>query len=157
MRAYLLSLSLLGVVAACLSTSLEAWFQNWQGNRTSSDNLLQVALGDSRKLFARHFFSKADAYLHKGYYPTIFDAAGPSGQSTPGNALPSDGNSNKCEGDFLGQPRDWIDQFRWAACDGSTNPIRSASGASMIVPVYIRRLACPGPIRSTSSFTSWSG
>jgi hypothetical protein len=52
MRAYLLSLSLLATVAVSLSTSIEPWFQNWQGNRTKSANALQIALGDGRRLFA---------------------------------------------------------------------------------------------------------
>ena len=33
-------------------------------------------LGDGRKVFAQHFFLKADAYFHSGYYPSIFESAG---------------------------------------------------------------------------------
>src|SRR6185436_11333355 len=72
MRAYL-HFSLLAVVAFSLATTLEPWFQGWAGNRAQSSSLVQVALGDSRKLFAKHVFLKADAYFHNGYYPTIYD------------------------------------------------------------------------------------
>ena len=42
------------------------------------DNHEQVLLGDGRKLFANHFFVKADVSFHSGYYPSIFDQAQPS-------------------------------------------------------------------------------
>src|SRR5262245_44204838 len=71
MRVVLLSLLALSF---SLATSLEPWFQNWGGSRTQSANVIQVMLGDSRKLFAQQFYVKADAYLHSGYYPTIYDA-----------------------------------------------------------------------------------
>ena len=32
-------------------------------------------MGDSRRLFANHFITKADIYLHRGVYPSIFDQA----------------------------------------------------------------------------------
>ncbi len=110
MRAYLLSLSLLTLVAFSLSTTLEPWFQSWAGSRTQSDNVIQVALGDSRRMFARHFYAKADAYFHKGYYPSVYDSKeGFDEKAITGNEKPHD--DEKCEGDFLGKPHDWIDAF----------------------------------------------
>jgi hypothetical protein len=38
-----------------------------------SGSILKVLLGDSRRLFANHFFVQADVSFHSGYYPTIFD------------------------------------------------------------------------------------
>ena len=35
--------------------------------------MLGVLLGDGRRMFANHFFVKADAYFHSGFYPTVFD------------------------------------------------------------------------------------
>src|SRR5678815_2193062 len=64
---------LLLAVGLGLVTWLEPWYQSWSGSRTGSANLLSVALGDSRRLFAKHFYAKADAYFHSGYYPSIFD------------------------------------------------------------------------------------
>jgi tetratricopeptide (TPR) repeat protein len=107
MRAYLLSVLLLLVVAFCFATTLEPWHQNWEGGRTKTDNLLEVALGDSRQLLARHFFVKADAYFHNGFAPTIFDTKeGADARHMSGNAGEEEEKHN-----FLGQPRDWIDGF----------------------------------------------
>src|SRR5580765_4316616 len=78
MRLPLLTLSLLLTAAFGLTTFLDPWFQNMAGNRSQSTDLLTVALGDSRRLFARHFYVKADAYFHSGYYPTIYDTHPPS-------------------------------------------------------------------------------
>ncbi len=50
------------------------WFQTWQGNRDQNRRVsLNVLMGDSRRMFANHFFVKADAYFHSGFYPTVFD------------------------------------------------------------------------------------
>jgi len=34
---------------------------------------VEAILGEGRRLFAGHFFVKADAYFHGGYYPSIFE------------------------------------------------------------------------------------
>lgn len=110
MRAYLLSLFLLTLVAFSLATTVEPWFQSWAGNRTQSQNVLQVALGDSRRMFARHFFVKADAYFHNGYYPTVYDSKeGFDEKAITGQEHAHD--EEKCAEDFLGRPKDWIDAF----------------------------------------------
>jgi tetratricopeptide (TPR) repeat protein len=109
MRAYLLSLSLLAVMAFSLAATLEPWFQNWAGSRTQSDNLLQVALGDSRRLFARHFFTQADVYFHNGYYPSIYDSK--EGFEKAHVAESSHQPGEEEEENFLGKPKDWIDRF----------------------------------------------
>jgi len=97
---------LLLVSAFSLSAWLQPWFSNWAGNRSKSTDLLVVALGDSRRLFAKHFYVKADAYFHSGYYPTIFDNHPEEGP------LHMAGGPEHSEGpDFLGQPKDWIDRF----------------------------------------------
>src|SRR5262245_55449751 len=111
MRPYLLLLSVLLTINVSFATRLEPWFQSWSGSRTKSDNLVAVALGDSRRLFARHAFTKADVYLHSGYYPSIFDSKEDfeKAHATKDDGKPAhedeDGN------DFLGKPRDWIDRF----------------------------------------------
>jgi len=107
MRAYVLILSLLALVAFSLATAIEPWFQSWAGNRTASDNVLQVALGDSRRLFANHFFIKSDVYLHSGYYPTVFDSKETFDKSHEEEHTPDDEDDH----DFLGKPKDWIDRF----------------------------------------------
>lgn len=43
--------------------------------RDNAKSALAVLFGDGRRLFANHFLSKADAYFHRGRYPSIFEAA----------------------------------------------------------------------------------
>src|SRR6185436_19782636 len=109
MRSFLLPISLLGTLAFSFATTLEPWFQSWKGSRTKSDNLLQTALGDGRKLFASHFYAKADAYFHNGYYPTIFDNK--EGFSQSHIAGGAHGGEDESAENFLGKPLDWIDSF----------------------------------------------
>jgi len=105
----LLSLTLLATLAFSLATSLEPWFQGWAGSRAQSSSLVQVALGDSRKLFAKHVFLKADAYFHNGYYPTIYDNS--QGYEKAHIAEDMHASSAESEPNFLGKPRDWVDAF----------------------------------------------
>lgn len=103
---------ILYLASFALVTSLEPWFQSWQGNRAQSADLLAVLLGDARRAFANHFFIKADAYFHSGYYPSIFDNR--TAFQTPHMAADADAKEDKNTGDeddFLGPPRDWIDAF----------------------------------------------
>jgi tetratricopeptide (TPR) repeat protein len=109
MRAYFLSLASLAIIAFALSTSLETWFQSWAGSRTKSDNVLQVALGDGRKLFAQHFFAKADSYFHNGYYPSIYDDNNGFEKAHIVEDMHKEGEEE--EPNFLGKPKDWIDRF----------------------------------------------
>ncbi len=110
MRLSWLSLSALWVTSLTLATTVLPWFQQWKGNRSQSRDLLTVALGDSRKLFANHFYSKADAYFHSGYYPGIFDnAKGSDKMHMAANA--GAGHEKEENEDFLGPPKDWIDAF----------------------------------------------
>jgi tetratricopeptide (TPR) repeat protein len=100
-------LPLLFVAAFALSTWLEPRFEAWAGPRAKSD-ILSVALGDSRRLFAKHLYVKADAYFHSGYYPTVFDNAPRSEKLHIANGQ---SKHEQEEASHLGQPRDWIDRF----------------------------------------------
>src|SRR5262245_6274816 len=100
---------LLLVGAVSLSTWLEPRFQLWNGSRTKSSDLLSVALGDSRRLFAKHFYVKADAYFHSGYYPSIFDER-PDEDKLHMAANAGSGNHSE-DLPARGQPNDWIDRF----------------------------------------------
>jgi tetratricopeptide (TPR) repeat protein len=107
-------LILIFLLAVCfwLATNLQGWYLNWQGNRVASGNLLAVLVGDSRRMFANHFFVKADAYFHSGYYPTIFDNR-ESFQTThmSEDAGVEEGHNTGDEHDFLGKTLDWIDRI----------------------------------------------
>jgi len=111
MRTLFLSLGLMASLAFSFATWLEPWHATWAGNRGKSANLLQTALGDGRKLFARHVYAKADAYFHNGYYPSIFDHKDDdkTGRLTHTAGLSQDGHD--CGDDHIGKPRDWIDAF----------------------------------------------
>jgi len=115
---YILSflLALCFSLAACLQPRSLDW-----GGRGQSDDVLTVLLGDARRMFANHFFVKADIYFHSGYYPSIFD----QGPKEPANSrhMVEDHDHDHDAGhkeeeehehekamDFLGQPKDWIDQ-----------------------------------------------
>lgn len=69
---------ILSFLIACCFT-LATWLQpravHWNSTRAKSDDLLTITLGDARRLFANHFFIKADVYFHSGNYPSIFDQA----------------------------------------------------------------------------------
>jgi tetratricopeptide (TPR) repeat protein len=111
-RAPQLTLLLLLVVCFCLAANLSLWYQNWQGNRSGSADMLTVVLGDARRMFANHFFVKADAYFHSGFYPSIYDNL--QSYETPHIAEDSGAVAGKNTGDedtFLGPPRNWIDRF----------------------------------------------
>src|SRR5436853_4552844 len=102
MRSWML-IPLLASLTLSLSTWLQPWFEHWSGNRSRTTDVLTVALGDSRRLFAKHFYVKADAYFHSGYYPTIFDNDSEGGGKLH-IAASEDGHSHHAGDDFLGAP-----------------------------------------------------
>lgn len=72
---------------------------------------VEVMLGDARRMFAGHFFVKADVYFHSGYYPSMFDAAPGHESHIATGAGTVAGDDHEAEADFLGKPRDIIDRF----------------------------------------------
>ena len=111
-RAFTLTVVLLLVVCAGLAAALDRWFMGWQGNRAKNFNPLNVAIGDGQKIFAGHFYRKADVYFHSGMYPSIFD----NNESFKTAHMAEDAGAagSKNTGDemgYLGKPRDIIDQF----------------------------------------------
>jgi tetratricopeptide (TPR) repeat protein len=123
-------MALLLAVCFTLATTLQLWFQDWSGNRLGAANLVEVLMGDSRRLFANQFFVEADVYLHGGYYPSIFDQVEPSNklkiasqqQVAPEPAAAEKEAGHGREGhaeheehddlpDFLKEPQNWIDRF----------------------------------------------
>jgi tetratricopeptide (TPR) repeat protein len=101
---------LLGCVG--LAASLDRWFMGWQGNRATNFNPLKIAIGDSQKVFAGHFYRKADVYFHSGMYPSIFDNNESFKTAHIGEDAGATGSKNQGdEAMYLGQPRDIIDRF----------------------------------------------
>src|SRR5690242_5303183 len=107
------SLVLLLLAAAAFSTAtiLQPRALSWS-KRADSDNVLKVLLGDGRRLFANHFFVKADVSFHSGFYPSIFDQAAPkdSRHMTAPEGSPAEEEHEKAM-NFLQRPRDWIEAF----------------------------------------------
>ncbi len=110
-------LTFLIVVCFSLSTTLQP---RWQvlDKRSESDNLFKMVLGDAGRMFANHFFIKADVYFHSGYYPSIFEQG--YQQSDNAKHLTEDHDeAHETEAehehekamDFLGQPKNWVDRF----------------------------------------------
>ncbi len=110
-----LRLLLLLAAAFTLATLLEPAFRKWSDRRAAARSVLASILGDSRRLFANHFFVQADVYLHSGYYPSIFDEslAGETGIDEHEDERDHSAHKNpgECKHDFLGKPRNWIDRF----------------------------------------------
>src|SRR3989442_14709833 len=107
-------LILLLLAGACfsLSTILQPRAAAWSGRRDSG-NVLKVLLGDGRRVFANHFFVRADVYFHSGYYPSIFDqtqAPRDSRHMTAKEGSQAE-EQHEREMSFLGPPRDWIERF----------------------------------------------
>ena len=83
-----------------------------QWSQTGQDSVLKVLLGDGRRLFANHFFTKADVYFHSGYYPSIFDRADqPRESHMAGHGHHEEDEAHEKEADFLGRPKDWVERF----------------------------------------------
>lgn len=95
-----------------LATRTDPWFESWAGTTTRQGNAMQMLLGDSRRMFANHFFVKADAYFHSGFYPSIYDnRESIETAHMVADAGTAEDHNTGGEQNFLGQPRDWIDAF----------------------------------------------
>lgn len=111
-RAFPLLIVLLLVACAGLAASLDRWFMGWQGNRAKTFNPLNIAIGDGQKIFAGHFYRKADVYFHSGMYPSIFDNNESFKTAHIGeDAGATDSKNTGDEENFLGEQRDIIDRF----------------------------------------------
>jgi tetratricopeptide (TPR) repeat protein len=109
-------LALLFVIALSLGSILERWFGNEAGNQKQSANVMNMLVGESRMMFANYFFAKADAYFHKGYYPSIFDTPKKEAESHMTGHEEHEGTNHVDEAEkedegYLGPPKDWIDKF----------------------------------------------
>jgi len=104
---------LLLVLAFSLATKLGLEEeQRLADNGAGDDDPIAHWLGNSRRLFAMSSYVKADAYLHSGYYPTIFDNNAPF--KTAHIAEESGAEESKNVGSettAFGHPNNWIERF----------------------------------------------
>lgn len=80
-RTNILLLLLLLTVSFSLATLVQPRTDGWS-RRSGSDTMLQILMGDGRRLFASHFFTQADVSFHAGYYPSIFEQANKAPKDT---------------------------------------------------------------------------
>lgn len=101
--------ALLGGAIVCGSL-VHPHFAVLQAMNPDRDDPLTALIGDGRRLFANHFYVKADAYFHSGFYPTIFDNR-ESFQSAhmAEDAGVTDSRNVGNEEEFLGEAPNWIE------------------------------------------------
>ncbi|MBG86270.1 MAG: hypothetical protein CMO80_05145 [Verrucomicrobiales bacterium] len=100
------------LAAFAFSTALVPDVVTGDGDRSRSGNIFTLALGEGRKILAYEFFVKADAYFHKGYYPSFFDQA--NGFKTPHMAADAGAVADENiehEEEFEGESRDLIEKI----------------------------------------------
>jgi tetratricopeptide (TPR) repeat protein len=66
-------LALALIMCFTLATWLEPILSSRPAAQNRAQSVLDVLLGESRRMFANHFYTKADVYFHAGHYPSIFD------------------------------------------------------------------------------------
>lgn len=107
------------VVCFSLATALEPRFQKIRQENSRSSSVFAVLMGDSRQMFANHFFAKADAYFHNGKYPSIFDTANASEPSHMTEHAKEANGHDEHDGEdesekkftFMAPPKDPIEAF----------------------------------------------
>lgn len=115
-----LSMVLGGVICFSLATVYDPWHQNRTPTTSHDPSMMEVILGESRRLFANHFYVKADVYFHSGMYPSIFDEAASEEDHHLEHTAADDGlrdarhehDEHDAEHGFPGKaPDDWIYRF----------------------------------------------
>lgn len=106
MRRPLFLLGLLVAVVFSLATALAPMLDP-ASSRRQAPGVLDVLLGGGRQLISEHLFTKADVYLHAGYYPSIFDRK----KLHESSAVAGGADSHNDRADIFGPPRDWLDRL----------------------------------------------
>jgi len=108
-------LILLLVVCFSLATYLQPRQAARDAAEGQSAEILAVLLGDGRKMFANQFYAKADAYFHRGNYPSIFDHEARREenhmQGEAGHRDHEDSEEHHEEEPPERKPLDWIERF----------------------------------------------
>jgi hypothetical protein len=113
----MIRLAVIFLLVCCftLATVLEPPFSRLRASTDTSAGMLTALMGDSRRMFANHFFAMADAYFHSGFYPTIFDTAKAEEHSHLSEEAHeqegADEHDEHHEETFLRPPNDWIERF----------------------------------------------
>lgn len=118
----LLTVLLLAVSCFSLATWVGPRFDQFSNQR--DHGLMATMFGESRKLFANHFFTRSDVYFHSGYYPSIFDQANAAKENHLAERAGAEASKHPAHGEpghvhdeheeehnFLGAPKDPMDAF----------------------------------------------
>jgi tetratricopeptide (TPR) repeat protein len=113
MRRSIAILVLLVVCAFCLSLSLGQSLDTWTQGKARKGDLMELLLGDSRKLIGQYLFTKADVYFHSGFYISQFEHPKTEGHGEENHMA---GESAEEHEEHMReaakyQPRDWIEAF----------------------------------------------
>lgn len=82
----------------------------WQQSRAQdTGSVFALLLGESRRAFAGQVFLKADAYFHRGFYPSVFDLALPDGKTHMAKETESHDHHSHTQPQHPN--RDWIETF----------------------------------------------
>ncbi len=74
MRKQILFAAFLFVACFSLAVTMELWRGGMTKDAARSDSTLAMIFGEGRTLIANSFIAKADAYFHRGNYPSIFES-----------------------------------------------------------------------------------
>jgi tetratricopeptide (TPR) repeat protein len=108
-----LLLGLFIAVAWSLTSGLLASREAWMARSDRSGSVLKRLFGDGRRMFANHFYAKADAYFHRGFYPSIFDEVSHAEERHMAEAgqKHDDDHEAQVEHALHAPPRDWIERL----------------------------------------------
>ncbi|MFO1487729.1 MAG: tetratricopeptide repeat protein [Verrucomicrobiota bacterium] len=110
-----LILVLLFVTSFSLAIRLQSFQDHRQSSAPQSGDMLALLLGNTRKMFAQQMFAKADAYFHRGNYPSIFDQVQHHEENHMAEARHEDGHDDHADHDEHedGPPaaEDWLEEF----------------------------------------------
>ena len=110
-----LILVLLLVTCFSLATFLQPRQPSPATRSQPTGNVLALLLGDARKMFAQQMFAKADAYFHRGNYPSIFDQTPRREENHMASETrhdePGDGDHDEEHGEAPAPANDWIESF----------------------------------------------
>jgi tetratricopeptide (TPR) repeat protein len=106
-----LILILLLVICFSLAACLQPRQASRDVSQGESGSVLALLAGDGRQMIAARFFAKADAYFHRGKYPSIFEQnAQPEENHMAGEASHEE-HEDHDEHDAGPAARDWIEAF----------------------------------------------
>lgn len=114
MRRASLILILLFVGCFSLAAYLQPRYAARQPVKSDSQGAIVMLLGDGKEIFAARLFAKADAYFHRGRYPSIFEqkpVEDENHMAGEAHSLDQHDTDREEEEHKVAPPGDWIEAF----------------------------------------------